>query len=102
MKSCKRCGHKLEKDRVMNPDKIYNVSQTQLSIARYYGGCKLNGEYYIYLPEEDALIKQSLLKKLKLKRVKLEKTSADSSMDLFEKGMKNENRNQMLYLQKRS
>jgi len=48
------------------PEIIYNVSQTQLSIARHYGGIKVNGHMYIYNPKDDTLIK-SLQKKEKKK-----------------------------------
>ena len=32
-----------------------NVSQTQLSIARHYGGIQYAGRYYIYFPADDSL-----------------------------------------------
>lgn len=38
-----------------------NVSQTQLSIARYYGGIKINGNHYTYMPT-DELIRDDVLK----------------------------------------
>ena len=37
------------------PERIYNVSQTQLSVARFYGGCSLNGADYHYDAESDTL-----------------------------------------------
>lgn len=40
-----------------HPDKIYNVSKTQLSIARHYGGITYNGVYYVYNPADDTLTK---------------------------------------------
>jgi len=43
--------------RVLNPEKIYQVSQTQFSIARFYGGINLNGETYTYNPIDDTLTK---------------------------------------------
>lgn len=55
------------------PEIIYNVSQTQLSIARYYGGIKYNGHMYIYNPKDDTLIK-SLPQK---KKAKNERTSTN-------------------------
>lgn len=39
-----------------HPPKIYNVSQSMFSIARYSGGIVFNGKFYVYLPQEDALI----------------------------------------------
>lgn len=44
------------------PFGMTNVSVTQLSIARFYGGIKYNGEHYIYLPETDELIRKDVLK----------------------------------------
>ena len=51
----------------MQPDKIFNVSQTQFSIARHYGGITLNGARYVYNPVEDSLTRADLLKKPKAK-----------------------------------
>jgi len=45
-----------------NPFGVRNVSQTQFSIARYSGGCTLNGDHYIYLPQTDELIRADVLK----------------------------------------
>ncbi|HRE52246.1 MAG TPA: hypothetical protein PK339_12540 [Flavitalea sp.] len=43
--------------------KIYtNISQTQLSVARHYGACTINGDRYIYIPQHDALIEEGLMK----------------------------------------
>ena len=44
------------------PFGMTNVSQTQLSIARHYGGIKYNGESYTYLPLTDELIRNDVLK----------------------------------------
>lgn len=44
------------------PEKIYHVSQTQLSIARYYGGCTFQGYGYTYNPTEDTLTRNDVLK----------------------------------------
>ena len=49
-----------------------NVSQTQLSIARYSGGCKVNDKHYIYNPADDSLIREDIVKWL----VKLMKQEA--------------------------
>lgn len=32
------------------PDEIHNPQFTQLSIARFYGGIKYNGAYYVVVP----------------------------------------------------
>jgi hypothetical protein len=39
-----------------------NVSYTQLSIARYYGGCNVSGKYFIYNANEDSLIREDVMK----------------------------------------
>jgi len=39
-----------------------NVSMTQLSIARHYGGCTYQGDSYTYLPHTDELIRDDVLK----------------------------------------
>jgi hypothetical protein len=44
-----------------HPDKIYNVSQTQLSIARFYGGINYNGVYYEYDLKDDTLTRGDLV-----------------------------------------
>jgi len=44
------------------PYGMTNVSMTQLSIARYYGGCRFQGDDYIYLPDTDELIRHDVLK----------------------------------------
>lgn len=46
-------------------EKYYHVSQSQLSIARHYGGLSINGYFYIYNPEEDTLTLDKALKKRK-------------------------------------
>lgn len=44
----------------MAPDRYYHVSQTQLSVARHYGGCTVNGVEYVYDPTTDTLTRKSL------------------------------------------
>ena len=44
------------------PYGMTNVSMTQLSIARHYGGCKYQGDSYTYLPHTDELIRDDVLK----------------------------------------
>ena len=39
-----------------------NVSQTQLSIARYSGGCKVNEHHFIYNPADDSLMREDIVK----------------------------------------
>jgi len=44
------------------PFGISNVSMTQLSIARHYGGIKYNGDSYMYFPITDELVRDDVLK----------------------------------------
>lgn len=65
------------------PEKIYHVSQTQLSIARYYGGCSFNGHSYTYNPVDDTLTRNDVLKgeiKTKKQLAKAEKERILNSM----------------------
>ena len=44
------------------PERIYNVSQTQLSVSRFYGGCKFNGADYHYDADSDTLTRMDVWK----------------------------------------
>lgn len=44
------------------PERIYNVSKTQLSIARHYGGIKINGADYHYDEASDTLTRMDVWK----------------------------------------
>jgi len=51
------------------PFGMTNVSTTQLSIARHYGGIKFNGARYTYFPDTDELVRDDVLRWLvKMKR----------------------------------
>ena len=39
-----------------------NVSMTQLSIARHYGGAKVQGKQFVYNPTDDSLIREDVVK----------------------------------------
>ena len=39
-----------------------NVSQTQLSIARFSGGCMVQGKHYIYNAADDSLMREDIVK----------------------------------------
>ena len=58
----RRLDELLERYRVNTPERIYNVSQTQLSVARFYGGCSLNGADYHYDAESDTLVRMDVWK----------------------------------------
>lgn len=69
----------------MNPEKIYNISQTQLSIAAYYGGCTYNGSRYVYNPIDDTLTKEDVLKGKVSKKIKaLSQSEWHGQKELFE------------------
>ncbi len=42
------------------PERIYGVSQSQFSIARYYGGCKAYSETYHYDANTDSLVRMDI------------------------------------------
>ena len=42
------------------PERIYGVSQSQFSIARYYGGCKAYGQNYHYDASTDSLVRMDI------------------------------------------
>lgn len=42
----------------VRPVLITQVSTSYFSVARYYGGAKINGEEYTYCPERDILIRR--------------------------------------------
>lgn len=44
------------------PERIYHASQTQLSVARLFGGCKFNGADYHYDAENDELVRMDIWK----------------------------------------
>lgn len=48
------------------PEEIHNVSQSQFSVARHFGGCTYMGQTYIYDAGQDRLIRRDVyLAKLK-------------------------------------
>ena len=63
---------------------IGNVSCSQLSIVRYYGGVIYNGKQYIYVPEIDAIIREDVHKwaMQEMKQAKPKET-VDNTAKLF-------------------
>jgi len=56
-----------------NKMKIYNnVSTSQLSIAKYYGGLNIQGEEYIYDYANDSLVSSKDLKQYKKEILEVE------------------------------
>jgi hypothetical protein len=47
------------------------ITQTHFSIARYWGGCTINGRHFVYCPIDDSLIRSDVFGWL-VKRVKEE------------------------------
>lgn len=47
------------------PEEIHGVSQSQFSIARFYGGAIYNGTRYVYDAERDVLIREDVFKRRK-------------------------------------
>ena len=58
------------------PKKLYQISHTQLSIARHYGGCKFNGHNYIYNPKDDTLTREDVWKEEWKKKKLIDKKAA--------------------------
>lgn len=58
------------------PETITNASQSQFSIARYSGGCRVDGTEYKYDPDTDTLVRLDVWEKdekLKVAELKREK-----------------------------
>ena len=60
------------------PERIYQWMDTQLSIARHYGGCKYNGADYViaYNEEGHPLVRADLLRKPKRAKKKSAQVAA--------------------------
>lgn len=69
---------------------ILNVSQTQLSIARHYGGISYNGVEYTYISPFDALILKSLVKPYNKLRKERKGQPAKQVWEQFLEAIKNE------------
>ena len=68
------------------PFAIQGVMNTQLSIARFYGGIRYNGDGYTYMPDGDELIRDDVLifiTKLRKKKRKTEKAEFTSKQMEF-------------------
>lgn len=57
------------------PFVIPNVSHSQFSISRYYGGCKLGGMHYTYMQPADELVRDDVLHWLKRHRKAIAKAA---------------------------
>jgi hypothetical protein len=63
-----------------------NVSNTQLSVARHFGGCKVQGKHFVYNTTDDSLIRKDVIsflrKQLKNKQKKKENENIQNSLQL--------------------
>lgn len=68
------------------PFAIQGVMNTQMSIARFYGGIRYNGDAYTYMPDGDELIRDDVLMfvtKLRKQKRKAEKVEFKSKQMEF-------------------
>ena len=63
------------------PHAIGGVVNSQMSIARHYGGLRYNGENYVYIPADDTLVRVDVLKWLKA-RAKAEAKARKPTRDM--------------------
>lgn len=61
------------------PFVICGVSRSQLSIARFYGGCKFQGRNYSYIPTTDELLRDDVVKWLAKHRKAQQKLGGGST-----------------------
>ena len=59
------------------PEEIHNVSQSQFSVSRHFGGCSYMGQSYIYDAGQDRLIRRDVY----LARLKQGKAEAKALRD---------------------
>ena len=62
------------------PEEYHHISNGQLSIARHYGGVKINGHYYEYIAAEDKLVRQDV----HMRRVREDKAAARAERERWE------------------
>ena len=76
-----------EKLKTDAPFAIDNVTMTQFSIARHYGGISFKGYQYNYLDTEDILIRQDVEKVLRDKSKRLKKELDRREREKWEKAV---------------
>lgn len=64
------------------PERIYGWMESQLSVARHYGGCRVHGAKYVIAPQEDG---QPLVRWDVLKREAKAKKDADKAERVAQK-----------------
>ena len=66
------------------PERIYGVSQSQFSVARYYGGCKFAGETYHYDANADSLVRMDIWRQQIKKADKADDDSAKKEREKWQ------------------
>ena len=61
------------------PYVIGGVSQSQLSIARHYGGCTYGGREYYYIPTTDELIREDVVKWVTTRRKEAQRAAREAT-----------------------
>ena len=66
------------------PERIYNWLDSQLSIARHYGGCKFNGADYVIAYDEEGqpLVRKDVKSPRKAKSTKKQPVSGPPELPL--------------------
>lgn len=64
------------------PEEIRGWRQTQLSIARFYGGCAFNGHLY-EIDENDNLVRVDVLRKRRKESAERNRLAAKAERDKF-------------------
>jgi hypothetical protein len=70
---------------VIAPEKIYGWLDSQLSVARFYGGITFQGHSYVIdiNDPKQPLVRQDILKSEKPKKRKVKKLTLEDQMDLL-------------------
>ena len=63
---------------------IENVSHSQLSIARYYGGLNINGIEYTYEAKTDRLIRKDYLKEYNKQNKAIKVKQENNQLNIFD------------------
>lgn len=68
-------------DGKQSPERIFGVSESQFSVARYYGGCKAFGHSYHYDANTDSLVRLDVWQEQIRKSDKVAKEYAKKERD---------------------
>lgn len=67
------------------PEVFHHVSQSQLSIARLYGGCYFNGHHYTYDAATDTLTRSDVAKRNKKEQAAKERAKWQAQCEEYDK-----------------